>query len=547
MESEDHCLQAMLVEVTSSPSVPGNPREQKTAAEVTLGGPAEDVDEVKEDVQGKVPVLLWALIVLTIVSSIFLFSMDNTIVADIQSPIVNKFGEVGKLSWMGVAFVLSSASTMTTWGKLYDIFSAKILYILGVVIFEAGSALCGAAPNMNALIVGRAIAGLGGSGLYLGCLTLIEVTTSVRQRPMYMGFTGITWGLGTVLGPLIGGAFAENRHTTWRWAFYINLVIGGLFAPIYLFFLPMADPQKGVALKDKLRQVDFGNILFPWGSAKEISLWVVGGILLVVFIVQQATAFTTTKANRIFPGDFLRKPIMWILFIAMACASTAVFVPVYYIPLYFQFVLGDSPLTAAVRLLPFVFLSVFCGLLNGGTMSLLGYYQPWYLVGGMFTAIGGGLMSTIDEHSSRSSIYGYSVLIGLGSGLFIQASFAVAQAKVPRARASDATAFIALAQTIGIVLSLAISGSVWQNQSVAALQELLPQLPREQLRGMLSGASDSANWSHIPDKMRAKVIHAIVHAMSHTYYLVVTAGVVTVVAALLMKPERIFMQPGAMA
>jgi MFS family permease len=95
-------------------------------------------------------------------------------------------------------------------------------------MFELGSAVCGAAPSMDALIIGRAIAGVGGSGMYVGVMTLLSVTTTIHERPMYIGMTGLTWGAGTVLGPIIGGAFADSP-ATWRWAFYINLVVGGIF------------------------------------------------------------------------------------------------------------------------------------------------------------------------------------------------------------------------------------------------------------------------------------------------------------------------------
>ncbi|KAJ5461966.1 uncharacterized protein N7458_003518 [Penicillium daleae] len=199
--------------------------QNKNTAEVNTN---EDVDRVQEDLQSKV-----------------------------SKPL--QFGEVEKLSWIGVAFVLSGSATIITWyvlneirksvarpltvelnyrGKLYAIFSAKWLYLSSVVLFETGSALCGAALTMNVFIVGRAIAGLGGSGMYLGCLNLLSVTTSIQQRPQYIALTGITWGSRTVLGPVVGGAFAQSTHATWRWAFYINLCIGVAFLPIYIAYLP---------------------------------------------------------------------------------------------------------------------------------------------------------------------------------------------------------------------------------------------------------------------------------------------------------------------
>ncbi|KAB8542086.1 hypothetical protein FH972_025549 [Carpinus fangiana] len=495
-------------------------------------------------------------------SATFLFSLDNTIVADVQAVVSEDLGEIDKLSWLGVAFVLASSSTIITWGKLYGIFSAKWTYITSIVLFEVGSAICGAAPTMNAIIVGRAIAGLGGAGMYVGCLTLLSITTSLRERPIYLASTGVSWGLGTVLGPVVGGAFAESS-ATWRWAFYINLCIGALFAPVYIFFLPRGDPQKTVSIPKKLLQLDFigvvlnigafvalilaitfGGVLYPWNDGRLVALWIVGGILLIIFGVQQAFCIGTTKERRIFPADFLRQKIMWILFILMNAAATCVFVPTFYIPLFFQFVRGDSPLTAAVRLLPFICVMVFFGLLNGALLSKFGLYMPWYLAGGILTVIGGSLMYTVDVGSTNSGVYGYSILIGIGAGCFIQASFSVAQAKVPHSRASDAGGFIALAQNLGIVLALAISGSVFQNEAYGNLKQLLPSAPEPVLRGAVSGAN-SEFFTSVPPEMIGRVLESILDAMSKTYVLVITAGAMTIIGSLLMKRERLFLEVAA--
>lgn len=101
-------------------------------------------------------------------------------------------------------------------GKAYGTFNVKWTHVISVIIFIVGSAVCGAAPNMNALIVGRVIAGVGGAGMYLGTLNLVAINTTITERPLYLGGVGITWGLGTILGPVIGGAFADSG-ATWRW------------------------------------------------------------------------------------------------------------------------------------------------------------------------------------------------------------------------------------------------------------------------------------------------------------------------------------------
>jgi MFS family permease len=199
-------------DVSGTTSVTGTDHD----AEKQEAGPEDEVPP--RDIAG----IKWGIVVAAILSSTFLFALDNTIVADIQPVIVTHFDSVGKLTWLSVAFLIGAAATNLIWGKIFGQFNAKWTYIFCVFLFEVGSALCGAAPNIDTLIVGRAICGVGGAGMYVGVMTLLSVTTTIHERPVYVGGTGLTWGLGTVLGPIIGGAFVESS-AGWRWAFYINL------------------------------------------------------------------------------------------------------------------------------------------------------------------------------------------------------------------------------------------------------------------------------------------------------------------------------------
>lgn len=135
----------------------------------------------------------WGLVVTAILSSIFLYALDNTVVADIQPVIVTDFHSVEKLTWLSAAFLLGATATNLVWGKIFGQFNAKWTYIFNVILFEVGSAICGAAPSMDVMIVGRALSGIGGSGLYIGVMTLIAATTTMPERPLYVGGTGLTW------------------------------------------------------------------------------------------------------------------------------------------------------------------------------------------------------------------------------------------------------------------------------------------------------------------------------------------------------------------
>jgi len=238
--------------------------------------------------------------------------------------------------------------------------------------------------------------------------------------------SGLVWGFGTVLGPVVGGAFEK---VTWRWAFYINLIIGGVFAPIYLFVLPSFDPSPGTPYGKRAAKIDwigidlsvaaficlimaisFGGVLYAWNSSQTIALFVVAGVLWLIFAVQQRFAILTTIGDRVFPAHLLKNKEAILLFLTTATGSAVAFVSIYYIPVYFQFTRGDSGIEAAVRLLPLIFLLSGTILTSGALMSKLGYYKPWYIVGSIIALVGGVLICKSDApapafhtSSSRSS------------------------------------------------------------------------------------------------------------------------------------------------
>lgn len=506
----------------------------------------------------------WTLVVVSILSSIFLFSLDNTIVADIQPAIVETFGDIGKLPWLSVAFLLSAASTNLIWGKVYTHFNAKWCYIGCVFVFEVGSAVCGAANTMDALIVGRAICGIGGIGMYVGVMTLLSVTTTIQERPMYIGSTGLMWGIGTVLGPIVGGAFTESS-AGWRWSFYLNLVVGGLFAPAMLFLLPSFDPRPSVSHLNRWREIDFvggilligafvsgvmaisfGGILYAWGSGQIIAMFVVSVVLFAVFAVQQEFAILTTVERRIFPVQFLRNKEMLILFAETSCAACGIVVPLYMIPLFFQFTRGDGALDAAVRLLPYICLMVFFCILNGAVLSKYGFYMPWYLFGGSFLTAGAALMYTVTSTSSTSSVYGYSILIGIGVGVFVQAGFSVAQALVTPVEIPEAVGFITCGQITGITISIAIANSIFLNEAKNGIAVLLPTASPNEIEAAIAGVG-SKFFDTLSATVKADVLDAIITAMGKTYIGVIAAGALSVILSLFLKRERLFLSPAAAA
>ncbi|KKZ65949.1 hypothetical protein EMCG_08292 [[Emmonsia] crescens] len=506
----------------------------------------------------------WYLTLVSILASTFLYALDATVVADLQAVIVEELGGIQNLSWLSVAFLLCATATNLVWGRLYGQVNAKWLYIFHVCLFEIGSAICGAAPSINVMILGRAIAGMGGSGLYVGCMTLIATSTTIAERPVYISCTGLTWGLGIVLGPVVGGAFSESS-VGWRWAFYINLFIGAACAPFYIFLLPSKDPRPGATIRERWAELDYpgivlqggaltafilainlGGLTYPWNSAAIIALFVVSGVLFLLLGVQQVWTIGTSLSRRVIPVQFFRSRSILLLFGATAASGACAFVPIYMVPLFFQFTRGDGPLDAGVRLLPLVIVMIVFVFVNGALMAKLGYYMPWYLAGGLLTVAGAALMYTVDQDTTESRVYGYTVLIGAGVGMFLQASFSVTQAVVDPENVAPAIGFITLAQFVGITVALAIANSILLNASQDQIQQILPDVAAADIQAAILGAR-SGLVQNLPPDVKTRVLDAIVSAIDKTYMLVVAGGALVTVSSLVMRREKLFIAAAGVA
>ena len=336
-----------------------------------------------------------------------------------------------------------------------------------------------------------------------------------------------------------------------------KVFIGALCAPVYFLILPPFDPRPGVPYRKRLSELDylgtllmigacvagvmainFGGIIYPWNSGQTIACFVVSGVLFIVFGLQQSLCILTTEETRIFPCQFLKNKTLVILFMQMSASVTVFFVPIYFVPLFFQFTKNDSAIGAGVRLLPLICPLIFFVILNGALMSKYGYYMPWYLVGGCIALIGSALMYTVDLNTSTSKIYGYQILLGIGGGMYAQASFSIAQVKVPPHEIPLAIGFISLAQIGGATIALAIANSVFLNQATAGILAVLPNEPIALVQGAVSGAG-STFFQTLDPSVRNAVLSAVSHAIGRIYILAITGAALSVVLAVFMSREKV--------
>jgi len=527
----------------------------------------KDIEASKEEVRPEssgphpresLPKWKWILSLVGLYVGALLYGLDTTIAADVQGSVYERFHDIEHLPWVGLGFPMASVAIILLLGRAYGLFNIKLLLLSSIFVFEVGSAVCGAAPSSNALIVGRVIAGMGGSGMYLGALNYISAFATNSEVPLYNALIGLSWGTGAILGPVIGGAFSDSS-ATWRWAFYINLPLAGILSPVYFFVFPSWNPMPNVKARHKLAMIDwlgatlngaifvlfmivvtFGGSTYPWNSGSSIALWVVLGVCLVTFIIQQYFNILTSPENRIYPVHFLKSRTLILLYIATAGAAAANAVTLYYIPLFFQFTRGDDALQAAVRLLPFIIIFIFFVMLAGGSLPVVGRYNLYYIFGGVLVVTGGALMFTINANTSTSRVYGYEVLIAAGSGAIFQNAYAIAAAKVAPGDKPKAIGFINVSQIGSISIALAIAGSLFQNLGFRALENAFAgqHFPEAYIRSALAGSISPVFQSADPNVVHT-AIRTVAATIQRVFGVPLSAGAVILVSALLMKWEKI--------
>ncbi|KAL2008478.1 hypothetical protein VTN00DRAFT_6672 [Thermoascus crustaceus] len=427
-------------------------------------------------------------VVVALILAIFLTLLDFTIIVTAIPQITDDFHSLSDVAWYGSAFFLVTASFQTAWGKAYGFFSLKITFLLALFLFEIGSLICGVAPSSVALIVGRAIAGLGATGLNTGLFTLVAFCAPPKKRPIFMGLIGLSYGIASVVGPLLSGVFTDS--VTWRWCFYINLPVGAVSAFFIAFFFQSPAASKtndNSTLRSKLFQMDpigtglvlacvtcyilamqYGSEKYPWKSSVVIGL-VVGFVLILAVLV----------GWELYMGEKVMSPPHLVKCHAVPSAVGFFFfgsyiVIIYYLPTYFQSIDGVSAIGSGVHNLPFIIAVSIFTVISDVLISMTGYPALFVVGGAAIATVGCGLIYTFNIGTGAGKWIGYQILAGVGNRLGVQVPMIMAQANTDAIDMAATTAILMCFQTIG--------GAFMQAGAQAAFaNRLLGELPNTTL------------------------------------------------------------------
>ncbi|KAL4880586.1 major facilitator superfamily domain-containing protein [Aspergillus karnatakaensis] len=459
---------------------------------------------------------------------VFLMLLDTSIIATAVPRITNQFHSLEDVAWYGSAYTLACCALQPLTGKFYTHFKSKIVFLSFFALFELGSLICGVANSSKMLIVGRAIAGMGTSGMVNGALTIIAGAVPMHKRPALIGIMMGLSQLGLVLGPLVGGAF--TTYSTWRWCFYINLPIGALIAILLLFTRMPEQRIKPPALTILptlhksfdligfvlfapaaimlLLALEYGGNEYPWSSSVVIGLFVGGGATALVFL---AWEYHKGK-DAMIPFHLVTPRIAYSSYITMAALFGVTMVNAYYLPIYFQAVRDHSPLISGVDLLPQILAQLVAAVTSGVLIGKLGFYLPWALVGAVLAAIGAGLLTLLTPTTSTAAWAGYQILLGLGRGMTTQPPMLAVQNNISPDDVSTAMAILTFSQTFGGSIFLAVSSVIFTEGLKSQIPVYAPSIDpndviaagatgfrelgmsADELWGVLRGYSESVGW-----------------------------------------------------
>ncbi|KAJ8097654.1 major facilitator superfamily domain-containing protein [Lipomyces tetrasporus] len=460
--------------MTPTNTIPGEPLATGDLA------PEAIIDENNEDsgdgTTSNQQILQGATLFLVIVSiflAMLLAALDQTIVATILLTVGTEFQAFSKIQWITSGYLLSAAVLSPSWGKLSIIFGRKWCMLAAIVLFEIGSVVCGAAVSMDMLIGGRVIAGIGGGGIQMLVILILTEIAPIQKRGMTQSLIGVAFGVASIAGPLVGGAFASN--VTWRWCFYINLPFGAMtILAVLVFFNP--PPSRG-SLKEKVKMIDylgtflltsglvlillgltFGGDQYAWNSAAVILCFVLGGVIITLFSIYNFRF----SSKPLIPWAVVRVPTVLMPVLTMTFVFMAFIGGIIYLSVYFQVVGHASAIESGLHLLPWLIATIVVSIVTGIMISKTRFIKPFTLTGIVIMCIGFGVLTLLQVDSTASERIGYLIIPGFGTGFMMQSLALATQVAAPKERGGVllATTLLGFGRSLGGVIGVAVSQTI---------------------------------------------------------------------------------------
>ncbi|KAF7508972.1 hypothetical protein GJ744_008528 [Endocarpon pusillum] len=437
--------------------------------------PEQDENITDEPADFRPTTRFW-LAIMTLAVLTLMVALDATIISVALPKIAMKLKGTGiQAFWAGTSFMLTATVFQPSYASFSHIFGRKPLILLAITFFLAGSLIGGLANDFTLLLIGRSLQGVGGGGITALTEIIITDLVPLRLRGQWFGIISAMWSVGSVSGPIIGGAFSQN--VSWRWIFYLNLPfigVGYVMVPLFLRlnFLPSS-------MASKLRRVDYfgtvvfvgsttsflipvtwGGVMYNWSSWRTLVPLTIGVAGLVVFVLYETylaveplirlSIFQSRTASIAYATNVLHGMILWCV--------------LYYLPLYFEAVKGYTPVVAGLALFPSSFTVAPAAVVIGLLITKTGKYRWSIILGWTLTTLGIGLLYLFDVDTSTVQWVFIMLVSGVGMGMLFPAMQFALQGASTNKDLAFAVAMFSFFRSFGNALGVAIGGSIFQNE-----------------------------------------------------------------------------------
>ncbi len=478
--------------------------------------------------------------------AMLLAALDQTIVATALPKIAVDLHGLNKYSWVATSYLMTSAIATPIYGKIGDLLGRKRVFQSAIFIFLFGSALCGLARNMDQLVAFRALQGIGAGGLMSLILAIVGDIIPPRQRGRYQGYFGAVFGLASVVGPLLGGFFADAHSILgiagWRWIFYINLPIGAiaLAAIATRLHLPtgrikhkldyLGTALLSISVVSLILVAVWAGVTYAWGSPQILSLAASCLIFGTAFVFWERRA-----AEPLLPMNLFKDDIFRVAMVLSLLTGVAMFAAILYIPQYQQVVRGYSPTKSGLMTIPLVAGMLVASISSGRTISKFGRYKPFPLFGTLMIALGMWLFSHVSLTTSPLTLSIWMVIIGLGLGSFMQVATLAVQNSVHRSQLGTATGGTTFFRSIGSALGGAVFGTILLSRLTHYLTTALPPSAAHHISLGSIITTGTANISQLSPSAHRAVLEAFIHSFHDMFLLGIPFALAAFITALFLR------------
>jgi EmrB/QacA subfamily drug resistance transporter len=474
-------------------------------------------------------------------------AVSQTIVSPAMPVIVSELGGIEHYSWIATSALLASAVTVPVIGKLSDIYGRRSFYIAGIVVFMLGSVLAGAAQGFWWLVAARAVQGFGMGTIMPLSQTIIGDIISARERGKYMGYLGGVFGVASIAGPLVGGWITDNF--SWRWLFYVNLPIGVAALGFIVAYLHVPHTPRRhrldyigfaalpLALVAVLLATTWGGTTYPWASWQIISLFVVGALVLIGFLINEYYA-----EEPVLPLKLWKNSVFSLSNISNMAIAMTMFGAIFFIPVYAQGVIGVNVTNSGAVLIPLTASMIVVSIAVGRLITRTGRYKGFMLVGLLVMMAGYYLLTRLGYGSTQTDLTLDMIVVGLGLGAVLQTYMLVVQNATSREDLGVATSTTQLSRSLGATLGTAVFGTIMTNGMRTEIPKHLPphalqgpQAAKLSDGGGVGAILDPNALGQLPDAVATGIREGLAAAMHPVFVAGLPMLAVALVATLFIK------------